>query len=129
MKALHCLILALTLTGCANMPPLTSAEAHRRQQQRNEAKESAIEQRKVIFIGSHPELTDEMIALIRDGKIKIGMTEDEVRASWGEGTENHSVSESGTSDQWIYHSSFVNSVTGTYLYFTNGRLTSWHDVN
>jgi hypothetical protein len=59
----------------------------------------------------------------------LGMTEDEVRASWGDGTENRSAEANGTYDQWIYHSSFVNPVAGTYLNFKNGHLDSWHDVN
>ena len=36
------------------------------------------------LISEHPEWTTEQIELIRNKKISIGMTEDMVRASWGE---------------------------------------------
>jgi predicted nucleotide-binding protein (sugar kinase/HSP70/actin superfamily) len=127
MKTLY-LMLALALSGCANMPPLTRAEAERRQQQRNENREREIEQRRQNYISLH-EVNPEVAKSIREGKIAIGMTEDEVRASWGDAIENPSADANESYNQWIYSSSFVNAAKGTYLYFKNGRLESWHDVN
>lgn len=54
------------------------------------------------------------------GTINIGLTEDEVIVSWGEPRDkNKTVGSWGVSDQWIY--------PDHYLYFENGKLTSWQE--
>ena len=56
-----------------------------------------------------------------DGIIKIGMTKTQVRISWGEPSDiNESVGSWGVHEQWVYHRG-----SGPYLYFENGKLTSW----
>ncbi len=57
---------------------------------------------------------------IKEKKIFLGMTRDQVRASWGlPRTVNRSVGAWGVHEQWVYR--------GTYLYFENDRLTSYQD--
>lgn len=57
---------------------------------------------------------------IIDEKIWIGMTDKMALDSWGRPTDiNRSVGSWGTHEQWIYYE--------TYLYFENGKLTSWQD--
>jgi len=87
-----------------------------------------VQQRKQDYVSAHPNLEPKIAKLIMDGEICIGMTEDEVRASWGNGTENRSASLDGTFDQWIYHSSFYGAA-GTYLYFKNGSLVSYQEIH
>lgn len=62
-------------------------------------------------------------ALIDEGEIKLGMTDEMVRASWGDPDDiNRSVGSWGVHEQWVYPRS---SYDDDYLYFENGILTSW----
>jgi hypothetical protein len=54
-------------------------------------------------------------------KIWLGMTDEMAKESWGNPKDiNRSVYTWGVHEQWVYESS-------TYLYFENGKLTSWQD--
>ena len=53
--------------------------------------------------------------LIINAKIREGMTEEEAKLSWGKPDK---INKSSTGDQWVYGSQ--------YLYFDNGKLTSWN---
>jgi hypothetical protein len=58
--------------------------------------------------------------LIEEGKVKIGMSREQVRLSWGEPKDiNSTITRRGTSEQWVY--------SGNYLYFENGKLTTIQD--
>jgi hypothetical protein len=55
-----------------------------------------------------------------DRKIRIGMTDEQVRMAWGKPeTINRSVGSWGTHEQWVYGR--------TYLYLENGFLKSYQD--
>jgi hypothetical protein len=59
-------------------------------------------------------------ARIAERKIWIGMTDDMAQDSRGSPTDiNRTVTASVVHEQWVY--------VGAYLYFENGRLTSWQD--
>ena len=59
--------------------------------------------------------------LVEQNKIQIGMTKEMVEDSWGKPNDiNRTVGSWGVHEQWIYDS-------GRYLYFENGKLTSWQD--
>lgn len=58
---------------------------------------------------------------IYNGRIWIGMTDSQARISIGRPNDiNRSVGEWGTHEQWVYND-------GRYLYFENGKLTSWQN--
>ena len=58
--------------------------------------------------------------LVEQNKIKIGMTKEMVEDSWGKPDDiNRTVGSWGVHEQWVYGS--------TYLYFENGKLTSFQD--
>lgn len=58
--------------------------------------------------------------LIQERKIIIGMTQEQVLLSWGKPDDiNRNVGSWGNHEQWIYGNS--------YIYFKNGKLTSWQD--
>ena len=68
----------------------------------------------------HPDWPEEIWDLIKKGKIRLGMTKEQVRLSWGQPNDiNRSVGPWGIHEQWVYGSQ--------YLYFENGILTSWQD--
>lgn len=81
------------------------------------------QERRQQFINANPELFAKTIELILAGKIAMGMTTEQVRASWGVPyRRNRSVGSWGVHEQWVY-----GSYTGHYLYFEEGILTSWQD--
>ena len=56
------------------------------------------------------------------GKVKIGMTKEMCRVSWGEPKKiNEIITANSKSEQWVYHDN--------YLYFKNGILTAIQYVN
>lgn len=58
--------------------------------------------------------------LIKERKITIGMTPKQAILSWGKPDDiNRTVGSWGKYEQWVYGSN--------YLYFENGKLTSWQD--
>jgi superfamily II DNA or RNA helicase len=60
---------------------------------------------------------DEAQELIAARKIRLGMTADQVRQSWGKPEDiNRSVTRWGVSEQWVYEAN--------YLYFDDGILTT-----
>lgn len=65
----------------------------------------------------YPHITEENWALIKDGKVGLGMTKDECKLAIGNPDEvNAGHTHSQTMDMWQYAS-------GTYLMFTDGLLT------
>lgn len=59
--------------------------------------------------------------LIIKKEIRIGMTKSMVIDSWGNPEDiNRTAGVWGVHEQWVYDS-------GNYLYFENGKLTSWQD--
>jgi len=62
--------------------------------------------------------------LVNEGKIKIGMTKQMVRDSWGKPNDiRRSVGSWGVHEQWIY-GDYENRV---YIYIENDIVTSWQD--
>lgn len=64
--------------------------------------------------------------LIWNKQIAIGMSETEVRKSWGSPTKiNNRIDGEGSFDQWVYRKYKDRLFTGTdYVYFRNGKVTS-----
>jgi len=72
--------------------------------------------RRLKFVSTH-RLSQKHRELILKGSICIGMTKDEVKASWGEPDDiNRTITRWGVEEQWIYGN--------TYLYFENNKLTT-----
>jgi hypothetical protein len=58
---------------------------------------------------------------IKDRKVVIGMTKEQVLLSWGYAHVNRTVGKWGTHEQWVY------GENGPYVYFENDKLTSFQD--
>jgi len=68
----------------------------------------------------HPDWGREICLLIGKHKVRIGMTKEQVRESWGKPKHvNRSVYESGTREQWVY-----GDIRSDYLYFAGDKLKS-----
>jgi hypothetical protein len=77
--------------------------------------------RRVEAIKGNPEWPMEIKNLIFDGKVRLEMTSDQVRASWGEPNDiNRSVGSWGVREQWVYRNRY-------YLHFENDILKSWSE--
>jgi hypothetical protein len=81
------------------------------QRSRDEAKRQAVAEEK--------EREKAFRAAIRQNEIKIGMTPSQVIESWGRASSINSSSDGF--NQWVYYWQSSTS----YLYFRNGRLSSW----
>ena len=58
-------------------------------------------------------------------RIAIGMTAEQVRASWGPPHDiNRTVTANSVREQWVYG---YGASTRKYVYFENGVVTSWQD--
>jgi hypothetical protein len=83
--------------------------------------------RREWYCETHPELPSQVAGLILSGRIGLGMTDEQVRASWGQPRDkNRTVSVYGVREQWIYGSA-KSYASSRYLYFNDGILTSWQD--
>jgi hypothetical protein len=73
------------------------------------------------YVNAHPELEQRMRDVILSGKIEIGMTAEQVQASWGDPPAgvNSTVTANGKFEQWVYGNH--------YLYFENGILTAFQE--
>jgi hypothetical protein len=66
----------------------------------------------------YPAILDEIWGFIQEGKVKIGMTVEECKLSWGTPKKiNRTINNNSSSEQWVYS---LNS----YLYFEGGKLKS-----
>lgn len=85
--------------------------------------------RRQLYLSAHPDLPAESVKAISNGEIFTGMTSEQAKASWGEPADvNESVGSWGQHEQWVYKCYDLNAGDGRacrYLYFENGKLTSW----
>jgi hypothetical protein len=66
----------------------------------------------------HPDWNRDVCETVAKGKIRIGMTSDQVRASWGKpGQINETLVADHKHEQWVYFES-------SYVYFDDGVMTS-----
>ncbi len=81
--------------------------------------------RREAYISENSNLKPEIADAIREGRIMKGMTDDDVRAAWGDPKrETVTVAEGGTSKIWAYETPIGKNFTqGTVLLtFQNGKL-------
>jgi|SRR6516164_4077093 hypothetical protein len=128
--------IAASLCGCNTLPPSPSSPDEYDAQERAMRDEMAqtekemeryrpeniaaeAKRRREDYVNAHPELESWLRDAILTGKIKIGMTAEQVEASCGKppGGVNTTVTAYGKSEQWVYEND--------YLYFVNGILTSY----
>jgi hypothetical protein len=116
---------AIFLAGCTTQPTVAPPQAsgpvdvfEAMQRERDYYKQQE-QERRAQYVKDHPQLRPAFAQDILDGKVAVGMTPDDVKASWGKpGMINSSGGVNGSFDQWCYHDS-------SFLYFTDGLLTSW----
>jgi hypothetical protein len=78
--------------------------------------EQAAKARVEAYVQAHPEYREAILAK----KVGLGMSTDDVITSWGEPDRvNTTVTAYGKTEQWIYDD--------TFLYFDDGRLTSYQE--
>lgn len=148
MKKLLCFVMIIVVmpsfSGCASFrsrrehikrAPIPDAEFMRRvragdQELLIEGLQAQRDNKQRLPAGWEEELTLEEITFLRDtirellvrmGRLQVGMTEEQVRRSWGLPTDiNTTVSRYGTHEQWVYRRRSDTS----YVYFEDGILTT-----
>lgn len=136
LKNLFLICLVLILSGCITAEKLESFSNDKlaiyRQFHRGEGLyNSEMRKRRQIAIDNHPEWPEKNKQEILGGFISIGMTEEQVKASWGKPDKiNRTITSSGKQEQWIYgyREGFGGGtmywLPKEYIYFENGILTS-----
>jgi hypothetical protein len=96
-------------------PEIVREEAKKAERKRKEAEaKQAAKARLEEYVQAHPEYREAILAK----KVGLGMSTDDVIASWGKpGHVNTTVTAYGKHEQWVYGS--------TYLYFEEGVLASY----
>jgi hypothetical protein len=79
--------------------------------------EEVEQERRKRHISSHEEIDERAKKAISEGQYFIGMTKEELRASWG---SPESISKSGTTERWTYGF----GIARMYFNFENGKLAS-----
>jgi hypothetical protein len=80
------------------------------------------------YVGNHPELESGVKQSILNGEIVLGMTKEEVIASWGHPVEiNQLDGVPGIDEQWVYYSNSESPHTcpKIALFFKDGIVTRW----
>lgn len=81
--------------------------------------------RRETYVNSHSNINRKIEQNIIAGKISLGMTKNDVLASWGHPYDTYQTSGKwGRYDQWIYNERIDERL---YVYFENGKLSSWSD--
>ena len=79
----------------------------------------ADQQVRQVYVQAFPKLTSELRDDIRHGRVRVGMTPEQVRIAWGKPWEIHSLGTApNVTEQWVYPSRHM-------LYFESGKLTSF----
>ena len=104
-------------SGCAlnteSLEQITGVLAQK--EQKDQTRKAELQKRKASLIKKYGHTNG---TLISEGKVRIGMTKEMCRESWGEPEDiNKTTSSYGTHEQWVYG-------YGSYLYFENGKLTT-----
>lgn len=84
------------------------------------SKECGLSKARAVRVASrHPDWSASDVAAVACHYVEVGMTEEQLIASWGRPTHiNRSVYSTGESDQWVYNEN-------SYVYFENGVVTSF----
>ena len=78
------------------------------------------------LVKRHPEWQRTIKELIEEGQIKIGMSKEQILASWGTPDKvNKNVGSWGVIEQWIYEGYISEYGISYYVYVENGVVTSW----
>lgn len=155
MKGLILILLLLPFAGCMNYAQYKQKKQAGKQQLVEEMEEQKLQElwerydredskrwdeyheqqqrRKIELekkLAQHPEWTEQDKGYIRRHEIRIGMSKSAVIASWGDPIDiNRTVGSWGIHEQWIYSFGSASSIgyEHKYLYFENGKLTSFQD--
>jgi len=108
------LALIMTLTSCVHLVDHTEHQP---------VVSKSVQRAELIKASPYAEhWSEQEKELMIEGKVQLGMSENQVRIAWGPPRDiNRSVGAWGSHEQWVYND------FGPYLYFENGVLTSRQD--
>jgi outer membrane protein assembly factor BamE (lipoprotein component of BamABCDE complex) len=88
------------------------------------------QERRSKYLVNHPNLSGKVKNEIRSGQVSIGMTKEQVRASWGYPDDiNKTITEYSYQEQWVYNELRNGiSLPERYVYFDrSGTVTTIQD--
>lgn len=113
-------VLAMCVGLCSSVPSTQSYKDKAQAQKAAIANEPLTEKGKKIK-AKHQDWSNDVCNTIAEKKIRVGMTDAQVRASWGKPYKiNSTVNTYGTSEQWV----MSDGGGSDYVYFDNGVMTS-----
>lgn len=93
------------------------------------------EQRRATYVASHPHISKTRAADVEAGRMRMGMSSDDLKASWGDPKNiSRSVSAMGDYQIWDYcpdygwnqQFNFCENNGGTQVTLLNGHVASWY---
>ena len=139
MKRIVLLMIGVALlTGCASLDGPwnhTAAKEQAREaeiakeqkvkEERRAAQDKAKEETRIAAIDAYlqgKDVSPQIAKALREKELILDMSMEEVKLAWEDEPDrvNVSVGSYGRHEQWVYH-------FGTYLYFENGKVTSWQE--
>lgn len=110
-------LILLTLSGCVTAESLKKLPDEKLRYSSGFYAENMY-RREVV--SRHPNWPEKTRQAILEGSVFVGMTKEQVRASWGEAYEvNRTLTQYGVHEQWVY-----GIYKYSFLYFDDGILTS-----
>jgi len=133
-KKMLVLLLLLSVSGCPGSPfQLAHMNANQltsvTDEQLLQALTTQIKPRELMIDEAKRRgwLTDDEIELVKQKKIRIGMSERALKISWGYPSDiNRTVGSFGVHKQCVY-GTYSGYSSPTYVYVENGKVTSWQD--
>lgn len=120
MKIFGTVIVCVVLAGCALGPSEHSRRQYVETHYPNYEPESRVVCTLIDGVKDCMDWATGPAEAILNGKIMVGMSKDEVRASWGPPCH---VTDTTWGDTWIYAGCGTDySVGGTYIYFQHGKV-------
>lgn len=113
------LIFCFVVYTCAASVPTNETYKEKAKEAQKESNRLPLTEKGKKIKNKHPDWSNRICNVIASRQIEIGMTNEQVRVSWGNPYKiNTTTSSNGDREQWVY-----GEIHSDYVYFENGIMT------